>query len=223
MPPWKCSSTKFHSLGIKVSTLNKMSCVHVYENLKGREDRQDAEAAGKKRGLHHAVMETALSNHSPSATTNLHYCEVETIPSWLKHPVSEVKFWAIKLFWRARVETKQMRALWNLCLFCCSLLIAVYSCAMETIIQSTFNAPYLDPTPGTPCHASLIAFPFSIHWKPLQAKIIWKKLPLCITPWTVKYVPHETWGSQSNNFFFWRARCNNSGKRSPHDNKKRKK
>lgn len=58
-----------------------MSCVHVYENLKGREDRQDAEAAGKKRGLHHAVMETALSNHSPSATTNLHYCEVETIPS----------------------------------------------------------------------------------------------------------------------------------------------
>lgn len=167
-------------------------------------------------------METALSNHSPSATTNLHYCKVVTIPSWLKHRVSEVKLWAIKLFRSAWEETKQMRALWNLYLFCCSLLIAVYSCAMETIIQSTSNAPYLDPTPGTPSHASFISFPFSIHWKPLQAKIIWKKLPLCITPWAVKYVPHETWGSQSNKFFFWRARCNNSGKRSPHDNKKRK-
>lgn len=70
--------------------------------------------------------------------------------------------------------------------------------------------------------ASFTSLPFSIHWKPLQAKIIWKKLPLCITPWAVKNVPRETRGSQSNNFFFWRARYNKSGKRSPHDNKKRK-
>lgn len=41
---------------------------------------------------------------------------------------------------------------------------------------------------------------------------------------------HEQWnmshmrpeGPKAINFFFWRARCNNSGKRSPHDNKKRK-
>lgn len=70
--------------------------------------------------------------------------------------------------------------------------------------------------------ASFISLPFSIHWKTLQAKIIWKKLPLCITLWAVKNVPHETRGSRSNNFFFWRARCNKSGKRSPHDNKKGK-
>ena len=74
------------------------------------------------------------------------------------------------------------------------------------------NSPHRTLWPGRgymPCawtwcwnlRAPSILLPFSIHWKPLQAKIISKKLPLCITPWAVKNVPRETRWSRSNKIF----------------------
>lgn len=39
---------------------------------------------------------------------------------------------------------------------CCSLQIAVYPCAVETVVQPTFNVLYLDPAPGTPCFIHIL-------------------------------------------------------------------
>lgn len=73
----------------------------------------------------------------------------------------------------------------------------------STVIQAGWQVrcALRDTMAGPKSQPPFILSPFSIHWKPLQAKIIWKKLPLCITPRTVKNVPPETRWSRSNKIF----------------------
>lgn len=56
------------------------------------------------------------------------------------------------------------------------------------------STPGRGPTSSSPSTPP----PCSTHSKPLQAKIVGKKLPLCTMPYAVKNVPHETPQSRSN-------------------------
>ena len=91
---------------------------------------------------------------------------------------------------------------------------------METIVQPTFNALFLDPTPGTPCFIHILTLLNSL--KTTSSKNHLKEITSVY--YTVSSEKCPTWDPRvpKQYFFFWRARYNKSGKRSPHDNKKRK-
>ena len=79
------------------------------------------------------------------------------------------------------------------------------------------------PTTRNSALRSYIPLPFSIHWKRLQAKIIWKKLLLCITLQAVTNAPHETRWSPSNKIFAKVQSVITQGKEVPMITKREKK
>lgn len=163
---------------------------------------------GHNSTLCHITIKIALSGSFPSTTTDLHLWEAATIPFWRKHSVSERKL--SKVIWKRLKHDSINQCLFFFFLWSSEKMKWTTACLCTTSASEWLTSNVLARQRVYTLHAwtwckklraPSIFLPFSIHWKPLQAKIISKKLPLCITPRTVKNVPHETRWSRSNKIF----------------------